>query len=661
MIKPDRAKIEKLLAAGLARHRAGDLAEASALYGKILRIAPRHAAALHLQGAIAFDQGRVDEAGELATCALAAKPDFSEALVNLGVVRRIQGRLDEARGCLERALALQSAYPDAHNGLGLVFHAQGRLGEAVERYREALRLRPDYPEALNNLGNALSALGDFEAAAGRFRQALAFRPGFADALINLGTAFKEMGRSGDAAARYREVLAADPGSVPALINLGNLRKEQGQVAEAAALYRRALAQQPDSSLLLGNLLFALNADDDLSPQALFAEHRAFGERHPAPPRPPALPLAGRRLRLGYVSPDFREHSVAQFIRPVLAAHDRAAVEVFCYAEVMAPDAVTARLQGLAEHWRSSVGLTDAALAERIRADGIDVLIDLAGHTAHNRLGAFALRPAAVQATWLGYPNTTGLPAMDYRLVDAITDPEGEADALATEALIRLPGGFLCYGPPEHAPEPAPPPCLDTGFVTFGSFNTPAKLSETTLALWSELLLALPAARLLLKGQAFADAATVALVQERFARHGVAAGRIEAVARISSAAGHLGAYARVDIALDPTPYNGTTTSCEALWMGVPVVTLAGDRHAGRVGASLLSRLGLGELIASDRSGFVALAAALAADPARLADLRAGLRPRMAASPLCAAAAFTRSLEAVCRGLFERAEPANPVAG
>ncbi|MEI7609994.1 MAG: tetratricopeptide repeat protein, partial [Rhodospirillaceae bacterium] len=629
MIKPDRAKIEKLLATGLARHRAGDLAEASALYGKILRIAPRHAAALHLQGAIAFDQGRVEEAGELATRALAAKPDFPEALVNLGVVRRIQGRLDEARGCLERALALQPAYPEALNSLGLVFHAQGRLGEAVERYREALRLRPDYPEALNNLGNALSALGDFAAAAGRFRQALAFRPGFADALINLGTAFKEMGRSADAAARYREALAADPESVPALINLGNLRKEQGQAAEAAALYRQALARQPDSPLLLGNLLFALNADDSLGREALFAEHRAFGARHPAPPRPPAPPLVGRRLRLGYVSPDFREHSVAQFLAPVLAAHDRAAVEVFCYAEVMAPDAVTARLQGLAEHWRSSVGLSDAALAERIRADGIDVLIDLAGHTAHNRLGAFALRPAPVQATWLGYPNTTGLPSMDYRLVDAVTDPEGEApegeaDILATETLIRLPGGFLCYGPPEHAPEPAPPPCLDTGFVTFGSFNTPAKLSESTVALWSELLLALPSARLLLKGQALADAATVALVQERFARHGVAAGRIEAVARIADAAGHLGAYARIDIALDPTPYNGTTTSCEALWMGVPVVTLAGDRHAGRVGASLLSRLGLAELIASDRSGFVGVAAALAADPARLADLRAGLR-------------------------------------
>src|SRR5262249_25869327 len=303
----------------------------------------------------------------------------------------------------------------------------------------------------------------------------------------------------------------------------------------------------------------------------------------------------RLLRIGYVSPDFRQHSVAYFLEPLLRGHDRQQVEVFCYGDVARPDSVTTHLQELADHWLVTVGTSHQALAERIRTDRIDILVDVAGHTAGNRLLVFARKPAPVQVTWLGYPNTTGLKAIDYRLVDAVTDPAGEADAWASESLVRLEGGFLCYGALTDAPAPTLPPCLGTGTITFGSFNNPAKVSAATFDAWAKLLSRLPQARLLLKGTPFADAATRALFLARLDERGVAAERVDLMGSVSSATQHLALYHRMDIALDPFPFNGTTTTCEALWMGVPVITLRGHRHAGRVGASLLTQIGLTDLI------------------------------------------------------------------
>jgi predicted O-linked N-acetylglucosamine transferase (SPINDLY family) len=370
---------------------------------------------------------------------------------------------------------------------------------------------------------------------------------------------------------------------------------------------------------------------------------------------------GRRLKVGYVSPDFRQHSVAYFLEPLLRSHDRKVIEVFCYAEVGWPDTVTERFKQLADHWVTTVGMSDDATAERIRRDGIDILVDLAGHTSKNRLPVFARKPAPVQVTWLGYPNTTGLTAIDYRFVDAVTDPEGETEALASETLVRLPGGFLCYGGPDDAPAPGPVPSLTTGTVTFGSFNNPAKLSAATLDAWADVLARLPQARLLLKGKPFADPATRALYLDRLAKRGVAVERIELVAWLPEE-GHLALYNRIDIALDPFPYNGTTTTCEALWMGVPVITLRGDRHASRVGASLLTQTRLTDLIADSVEAYVETAVALAGDPARLSELRQSLRPRMAASPLCDAPAFADKIEHAYRTIWQRwcaaPDPARP---
>ena len=345
--------------------------------------------------------------------------------------------------------------------------------------------------------------------------------------------------------------------------------------------------------------------------------------------------------------------MSHFIGSLIAGHDRQAFEVFCYAEVARPDDWTARIREHADAWRSTVGMDDSAAAKQIREDGIDVLVDLAGHTGQNRLLVFAKRPAPVQVTWLGYPNTTGLTAIDYRLTDEIADPEGDADALYTETLVRLPGGFVCYGPASDTPEAAACPVHQCGSVTFGSFNVLSKVTPEVVAVWAEILDRVPKSRLLMKNRSLADEETRARYLQMFDAHGVAAERIELCAWINSSAGHLGAYARVDIGLDPFPYNGTTTTCEALWMGVPVVTLSGDRHSGRVGASILTRVGLADLVAEAEAAYVEKAVALAGDIDRLAALRLELRDRLGRSPLCDAPAFIRYVEAAYREMWRRA--------
>jgi protein O-GlcNAc transferase len=611
-----------LLAAGLSHHQSGRLAKAEACYRQVLAAQPDHADALHLLGVIAHQEKRHDLAVEMIGRAIKRNGRDPLYFCNLGVALREQGKLDQAVAAYRQAIGIKADSAGAHSNLGVALYEQGKLEEAVAAYRKAIRIKPDYAEAHSDLGNALKEQGKLDQAVAAYRQALRTRPDYAEAHTNLGNALRE----------------------------------QGKLDQAVAAYRQAIRFKPDCAEAHSNLLFCLNCDDKVSAAHLFAAHREWDERHG---RQALLPStyankrdADRRLRIGYVSPDFRWHSVAFFVEPLLREHDRQAVEVFCYSEVMRPDSATAHLRGLADHWLATVGLSDEALAERIRTDGIDILVDLAGHTGRNRLPVFARKPAPVQVTWLGYPNTTGLDAVDYRLVDAVTDPAGEADAWASETLVRLEGGFLCYGGLKGAPEPAAPPCLKSGTVTFGSFNNPTKVSAATFDAWATLLARLPQARLLLKGKQFADGAARALFLARLGQRGVAAERVELLAWLPDSAAHLALYHRVDIALDPFPYNGTTTTCEALWMGVPVVTLRGDRHAGRVGASLLGQIGLTDVIASSVEDYVEIALTLAGNPRRLDDLRRSLRPRMAASPLCDGRAFARKIEAAFRHIWRR---------
>jgi predicted O-linked N-acetylglucosamine transferase (SPINDLY family) len=356
------------------------------------------------------------------------------------------------------------------------------------------------------------------------------------------------------------------------------------------------------------------------------------------------------LRVGYVSADFRQHSVAFFIEPVIEAHDRRGFEVICYSNVAWPDAVTMRMRKLADQWRDIARRCDEDVAEQIRRDGVDILVDLAGHTDGNRLLVFARKPAPVQVTYLGYPDTTGLRTMDYRLTDAYADPPGETEPYHSEELVRLARCFLCYRPATESPEVGELPALAAGTVTFGSFNSFAKVTEEVMGAWSRILLAVPESRLVLKAKGLGQAEARERAGEVFERHGIAPQRVEMTGQSESFVEHLRAYQCVDIALDTFPYNGTTTTCEALWMGVPVITLAGRSHVWRVGMSLLSNAGLPELIAATLDDYVAAAARLAGDVDGLRQMRRGLRQRLGASALTDAAGFTRRLEEAYRGIW-----------
>ncbi len=403
-------------------------------------------------------------------------------------------------------------------------------------------------------------------------------------------------------------------------------------------------------------LCQLNYRPDLSQAQLFREHAAWAERFASPMAPAAThpnpPEPERPLRVGYVSGDFRRHPVAFFVEPLLRCHDRRVVQPFCYSNSGERDDLNDHLRALVPDWRDIAGLDDDAVAALIRRDRIDVLVDLSGHTARNRLPVFARKPAPVQVTAIGYVNTTGLAAMDYRLTDGWCDPPGTDETHFSESLWRLPGGFNCYAPPNGLPAPGPAPLMGCGHVTFGSFNNMDKVSPEVLDLWAQLLRAVPGARLVLKTKTLSESAVGAAIRARFAAAGVDAGRIELIEWSATLREHFEHYRRIDIALDPFPYNGTTTTCEALMMGVPVIALAGERHAARVSASILARLGLEVLVAPDPAGYLARAQALALKPEAVANLRAGLRRRIAASPLADAAGYTRGLEAAYREMWRR---------
>jgi predicted O-linked N-acetylglucosamine transferase (SPINDLY family) len=594
--------------------------------------------------------GRFEAAEQLYARILAVAPDHAECRHRMGVLANQTGRGELALRLIAEAIGLDPHNPAYHNNLGNALHGLGRLDEAAAGYRQALALKPDYAGAHYNLANVLQAQGRPAAALPHFEQALALWPERAEVHNNLGVALLELGRFTEAIARFERALVLAPDQAEARNNLGKGCQELGRMAEAVAHYRQALALRPDYAEAHSNLLMTLTYLPGLSPGQLLAEHREYGRRQARPARRHANPRQPeRRLRIGYVSGDFHHHVVGFFIEPLLRAHDRAVVSVYGYSDTQRPDAVTARLKGLADGWCETGGLDDETVAARIQADGIDILVDLAGHSAFNRLPVFARKPAPVQVTWLGYPGSTGLEAIDYRLVDPVSDPEGEADAGASEALVRLRGGFLCYRPP---PGPAPDRGGADGRLTFGSFNNLNKMSPPVVALWAALLHRVPDARLLLKSRQLSDDAVGHAVRAAFARHGIAGERLGLLGWTAGPEAHLESYRRVDIALDPFPYNGTTTTCEALWMGVPVVTLRGDRHAARMGASLLVPLGLDALVAGDEAGYLEIAAALAADPERRARLRAELRPRMAAAPLCDETALAGRLQEAYRIMWRR---------
>jgi predicted O-linked N-acetylglucosamine transferase (SPINDLY family) len=631
----------------------GKSEEAIASYRRALALKPDFADAHNNLGVALKDQGEQDEAIASYRKALALRPDFADAHNNLGVALKDQGKRDEAEACYRLALDFEPNLVSAQYNLGNVLKERGKLEEAVPAYRRALQLRPDLANAHNNLGNALRDQGKPEEAAACYRRVLALRPDLADAHNNLGAALKDLGKLDEATSALRQALALRPAFAEAFGNLGNVLKEQGRLDEALVLYERALELKPDFAEAHSNLVMSQHYQDRISNAELLAAALRFGRRfeEAAPARNFSNDGTGaRRLRIGYVSGDFRRHPVGYFLAGVLAAHDPAAVEVFCYANQVKTDDMTLRLREAADHWRGVAGLSDADAAALVMKDGVDILIDLAGHTAKNRLPLFALRAAPVQVSWLGYFGTTGLGAMDYLLMDEWAAPAG-AERWCAEALVRLPHGRFCYAPPDYAPEVADSPALRNGHVTFGSFNNVVKIGPDVVRLWAAVLAAAARARLMLKWKSLDDENERRRLREAFTAAGVDPARLE-LRGFSPHREMLAEYGDIDVALDPFPFGGGLTSCEALWMGVPVVTLPGDRPASRQTVGFLDLLGLSDCVATSPADYVARCIALAADHLRLADLRRSIRARMMASPLCDGPLFARALEAAYREMWRR---------
>lgn len=595
------AQIQSLLQQAVTHHRAGRLPEAAALYRRLQTVAPRHFDVFNLAGLAAYQQQRLEDALKLLDKAHALNPRHAGCAMHRGLVLLGLRRPAEAETSLRLAVTLDPNSAEAWENLAYGLKMQDRLAEAIACHENVAVLRPDYARGWYNFGLTLSFVGRF----------------------------------GDALHCHDRALAADPNYAPARFGRAQALREHHRVAEAVAEYDAGLALDPAAHEARSHRLLALHYLETITRERLFAEHVAYGRALGRLPERalPNAPEPARRLRVAILSPDLREHSCAYFIEPLLRHLDREQFELYLYHDHFREDAVSARLRSLAVVWRNFVGQPGDAVEAAIRADAPDILVDLAGHSGMtHRLLLFARRLAPVQITYLGYPDTTGVPAMDYRFTDAIADPVGEADGFATEQLVRFAPTAWTYAPPPDAPPVHPTPCLERARVTFGCFNTPAKITDSAIALWAQVLAAVPGARLRLKGAGFGDPANRARFAERFAPHGVAAERLEFVERTASTAAHLACYHDIDIALDTAPYNGTTTTCEALWMGVPVISLAGDRHMARVGASLLAAAGHPEWTAASPEDYVARAAELAGDPARLATLRAGLRADLARGPL-----------------------------
>jgi protein O-GlcNAc transferase len=632
----------------------GRLDEALSHFDKGLVLQPDFAIA-HINRSIVLRLlGQLGEAVQAGRKAIELLPDSADAAMHLGHALREQGQLDEAALCYQQALALQPNLIDAHNLLGAIFKQQGKFDAALDSYFKALALKPDYAEAHNNLGLLFADQGKDTEAVECYRTALLLNSNLAEAHNNLGTLLRERRQLDDAAACFRNALAIRPDFADAHANLGIVLKEQGKLDAAVACYREAIRLRPGFVGAYHNLLLAMQYSASVTPEQLFAEHVAFADRFEAPLRPSWIAHTnarepGKRLKIGYVSPDFRKHAVAYFIEPILAQHDRTQFEVFCYYNHTQIDTVTARLQSLTDHWVACKYMSDDELTARIRADGIDILIDLAGHTGGNRLLTFARKPAPVQVTYLGYPATTGLTAIDYRITDVHAEPVGMTEHLNVEQLWRLPDLFCCYCAADNSPDVIDhPPLQDNGFVTFGCFNNFSKVTDPVLKLWAKILQRVPNAKLMLEITGLDDPAFRGVTETHLSQLGLPIERLILMARRPENQYVL--YNQIDIALDPIPCNGGTTSLDTLWMGVPFVALAGRHFTSRMGVTILANAGLQELIVSNEDEYVELAAALATDIPRLSALRDGLRERVQASPLMDALRFTQQLEQSYRSMW-----------
>jgi predicted O-linked N-acetylglucosamine transferase (SPINDLY family) len=623
-LKPDSADAHNNL--GTALKELGQLDDAVASYRRAVALKPDFVLAHYNHGNALKELGQIDDAVASYRRAVALKPDFAEAYINLGAALKDIGEYEGALEVCRRVVSLRPDSAEAHSNLGAALKDLGQLDNAVTSYRRALEIKPDYAEAHYNLGNILKDHGQYEGAAESFRQALHFKPDFADAYSNLGTVLNDI----------------------------------GQYEAALEDFRRALELDPDSAETQSSLLFAINYSAKHTPAYYLEEARKFGrmvdQKVTSRYSTWLCTEQPERLRVGLVSGDLRKHSVGYFLEGLLAHIDPARIELIAYPTYHEQDELTARIRPYFSAWQPLLGKSDEAAARLIHADGVHVLLDLAGHTGHNRLPVFAWKPAPVQVTWLGLPATTGVAEMDYVLGDPYALPP-EFESHFTEAVWRMPDSCLCLAVPASPVKVVPLPALAAGYVTFASFNNLSKMTDAVVAVWARILKSVPNSRLLLKTKQLSDPGVCESTRQRFAACGIAPDRLVLSGTLASRDDHLAAYNKVDIALDTFPYPGVTTSVEALWMGVPVLSLRGDRFMSRTAESIANNAGLPGWVAADEDDYVAKAVAFASDLGRLTALRAGLRQQVLASPLFDAQRFARDFEDALWGMWQALTQSN----
>lgn len=680
--------IQALLKQAIELHQHGFLAQAEQLYNSILAAQPQQVDALHLLGVLSVqtqrpDQGvalirraveinkflpalhsnlgnalmavgQLEEAATSYARAIHLKPDFAEAHCNRGNALRDLGRHEAALASYDKAISLNPRLADAHGNRGNALRDLNRLEEALASHDQALRLNPQHPDLLMNRGTVLAALQRFDEALECYERAITLAPGLAVAHRNQGNALLEHDRPDQARLSYERALQLNPADADARRSLGVVHQELGELSEAVACFRAALAARPDHAQSHSSLLFALSFDPHCTSEQYLDQARACSDallRHAQPFTDwPAARAGGPALKVGFVSEDLMNHPVGFFLETVLGHLRGQGLTLVAYTSQRQEDEVTARLKPLFDGWRNMAGQSDAAIAHQIRNDGIQILVDLGGHTPGNRLPIFAWKPAPVQIAWLGYFASTGLATMDAIVADETGVPAGE-EGQFTERVWRLPDTRLCFTPPtalEDLP-PSPLPALRLGHLTLGSFQHLSKLNENTLAAWGRIMQALPRARLRIQNKQMASEHARHLLLARLARAGIAAERVTLIGP-ASRRDYLAAHEEIDFLLDTAPFPGGTTTCEALWMGVPTLTQAGHTLLSRQGAGMMACVGLHDWIASDADDMVARAKAIAGNLDALAACRSSLRQRLADSPLLDATRFAGHLAQVFKRLW-----------
>jgi protein O-GlcNAc transferase len=641
--------VSETIALAIRHHEAGELQEAEPLYERVLAQEPENAEVLNRAGVLAFQMGRREAAVDFVQRAAAVAGERADYQYNLGIMLRMTGRLDEAIAAFSKAVELQADHADAYNDLGVALASRGRLDEAIAAFRQALVFRSDFGQALHNMGNVLARQKKSNDAIAAYRHAIAMNPDFLAAYISLAGTLCEDRRFDEGIAAYRNAIFIKADHAPCLNALGRALRETGQIEEALDYFRRAVEAAPEYADARSNLIYALEGSDQGTPEMIEAEKREFNARVVEPlgsstTRHENVCDADRRLRVGYMSDHFHSHQSAMVLDPLLRSHDRQKFEIFCYADMQWLDVQTRRYESYVDQFRYVFGMSDEQLALLIREDKIDILVDLKLHAETNRLGVFARKPAPVQVSWLEYPGTTGVQTIDYRLTDGILEPSGEKSFSAEEGL-RLPRNFWVFDSMGEEPGVNALPALKNGYITFGCLNSFSKITDRMLNLWLRILKA-GSARLVLQ---VPQGSARSRIWEKADQAGIDPNRVEYV-DVQPRGEYLEIYHRIDLGLDTLPSNGQVTTLDSLWMGVPVLTLAGKTPMGRAGASLLSAVDLAGFVARNEEELVRLAAILSSNLARLGEIRSGLRERMKKSPLMDAAGFAAGMEAAYRTIW-----------